>query len=169
MAQAFQDLLRGPEMEGFLRVILAGALGALIGLQREIEGKPAGIRTYGLVAIGAATFTAVGIVAMGNGDPASRVAAQIITGIGFLGAGTILHMKDRVLGLTTAAGLWVSAAVGMAVGSGLYLIGTGTAIAVFLLLQFLRPEWLVRLGLASQEDVEGKITDADLKETPKQR
>ena len=155
------QLLQGPEMEGFLRIILAGFLGAIIGLQREIEGKPAGVRTYGLVAIGAATFTAVGIVAFGQGDPVSRVAAQIITGIGFLGAGTILHMKDRVLGLTTAAGLWVAAAVGMAVGAGMYLIGIGTAVAVFLLLQFLRPEWLVKFGLASMEDVEGKVKDSE--------
>ena len=148
-------------MEGFLRILLAGGLGALIGLQREIDGKPAGIRTYGLVAIGAATFTAAGILGFGAGDPSSRIVAQIITGIGFLGAGTILHLKDRVLGLTTAAGLWVAAALGIAVGSGLYLIGIGTAIAVFLLLQFLRPEVLVKLGVASQEDVEGKVKPSE--------
>lgn len=157
MVHELTQALRGPEMEGFLRILLAGGLGGLMGLQREIEGKPAGIRTYGLVAIGAATFTAAGMLAFGGGDPASRVAAQIITGIGFLGAGTILHMRDRVLGLTTAAGLWVSAAVGMAVGGGLYLIGIGTAVAVFLTLQFVRPEVLVKLGVASQEDVIGKV------------
>ncbi len=152
-------LFADPQWEGLVRILLAGGLAALIGLEREIEGKPAGVRTYGLVGMGAAIFTVAGIYAFGEGDPASRVAAQIVTGIGFLGAGTILHMRRRVVGLTTAAGLWVAAALGMAIGGGLYILGIGAALAMFLLLQFLRPEVLVRFGLASPEDVEGSVTE----------
>jgi putative Mg2+ transporter-C (MgtC) family protein len=154
-------ILRDPQWEGLLRIILAGVLGALIGLEREMSGKPAGIRTYGLVGMGAAAFTVVGVLGFGNGDPVARVAQGIVTGIGFLGAGTILRLDRQIVGLTTAAGVWVAAAVGMAVGAGLYIIAIGGAVAVFLLLQFVNPHVLVRLGLASQEDVEGKIKVVD--------
>jgi putative Mg2+ transporter-C (MgtC) family protein len=157
LGQSLQSLLQDPQVEGLLRIIVAGALGALIGLEREMAGKPAGIRTYGLVGMGSAAFTSVGLLAFGDGDPVSRVAQGIITGIGFLGAGTILQMKRHIVGLTTAAGIWVAASVGMAIGAGLYIVGIGGAIAVFLLLQFLNPNFLVRLGLASQEDVEGRV------------
>lgn len=156
-----QGLLRDPQWEGLLRIILAAFLGALIGLEREMSGKPAGIRTYGLVGMGSGAFTVVGILAFGNGDPVARVAQGIVTGIGFLGAGTILRLDRQIVGLTTAAGVWVAAAIGMAIGSGLYIIGIGGAIAVFLLLQFVNPHLLVRFGLASQEDVEGRIKVAD--------
>jgi putative Mg2+ transporter-C (MgtC) family protein len=139
-----QGIFTDPQVEGLFRVLLAGGLAALVGLEREMEGKPAGIRTYGLVGMGAAIFTDVGIVAFGPGDPGSRVAAQVITGIGFLGAGTILRMQLRVVGLTTAAGLWVAAAIGMAIGSGLYLLGIAAALLTAALLQVLRPEGLVR-------------------------
>jgi putative Mg2+ transporter-C (MgtC) family protein len=152
-----QAFLRDPQWEGLLRIILGGALGALIGLEREMSGKPAGIRTYGLVGMGAAAFTVVGVLAFGNGDPVARVAQGIVTGIGFLGAGTILRLDRQIVGLTTAAGVWVAAAIGMAVGGGLYIIAIGGAVAVFLLLQFVNPHVLVRLGLASQEDIEGKV------------
>jgi putative Mg2+ transporter-C (MgtC) family protein len=152
--------LQDPQVEGLLRILLAGVLAALVGLEREMEGKPAGIRTYGLVGMGAATFTIVGTLVFGPGDPASRVGQGIVTGIGFIGAGTILQMKRHIIGLTTAAGLWVAAAIGMAVGGGLYILGIGGAVLVFLLLQFLRPEILVRFGLATQEDVEGRVVHA---------
>lgn len=154
-----RTFLQDPQLEGLFRVLLAGAIAALIGLEREREGKPAGIRTYGLVGMGAAIFTVVGILAFGAGDPGSRVAAQIVTGIGFIGAGTILHMRRRIVGLTTAAGLWAAAAVGMAIGGGLYILGVGAGIAMFLLLQFLRPEWLVEHGLASEADVVGEVDE----------
>jgi len=152
-----RSFLQDPQVEGLLRVLLAGVLGGMIGLEREIVGKPAGIRTYGLVGMGAAAFTVVGLQVFGDGDPASRIGQGIVTGIGFLGAGTILHMRRRVVGLTTAAGIWVAAAVGMAVGGGLYILGIGAAIFVFLLLQFVRPEFLVRIGLATEEDVKGTV------------
>lgn len=147
------DLLANPELEGLFRIGLAGLIGIAVGFEREFDRKPAGARTYGLVSMGAATFTVVAILAFGQGDPASRVAAQIITGIGFLGAGTILQTKRRILGLTTAAGMWMMAAVGMAIGSGLYIIGIGAGIAVFLILQFLLPGQLMRRsGLDPDEE-----------------
>lgn len=147
-------MLANAELEGLFRIALAGLIGIAVGFERELDRKPAGARTYGLVSMGAATFTVVAIIAFGEGDPASRVAAQIITGIGFLGAGTILQTKRRILGLTTAAGMWMMAAVGMAIGSGLYIIGIGGGIAIFLLLQFLEPGRLLRRHSAESEDEE---------------
>ncbi|CAN5165592.1 hypothetical protein BH24CHL7_BH24CHL7_07750 [soil metagenome] len=161
MPDWLQQIASDPEWEALLRVIVAGAVAVLVGIEREREGKPAGARTYGLVAMGAAIFTVTGIYGFGEGDPGSRIAAQIVTGIGFLGAGTIMHMRRRVVGLTTAAGLWVSAAVGMAIGSGLFILGIGAGIALFLLLQYFHPEWLVSVGLAKPEDVEGVQRDPD--------
>jgi uncharacterized membrane protein YhiD involved in acid resistance len=161
MPDWLETIVRDPEWEALLRVLIAGAVAVLIGIEREREGKPAGARTYGLVAMGAAIFTVTGIYGFGEADPGARIAAQIVTGIGFIGAGTILHMRRRVIGLTTAAGLWVAAAVGMAIGAGLFILGIGAAIFMFILLQFLRPEWLISLGLASAEDVEGVTRHAD--------
>lgn len=152
--------LQDPQVEGLVRIVLAGMLGALVGVEREMEGKPAGVRTYGLVGMGAAMFVVVGMY-FGGGDPVSRVGQGIITGIGFLGAGTILHMRRHVVGLTTAAGIWVAAGVGMAIGAGLYILGIGAAVAMFLLLQFVRPEILIRAGLATEEDVKGKVTEGE--------
>ncbi|MBA3796103.1 MAG: MgtC/SapB family protein [Chloroflexi bacterium] len=110
---------------------------AVVGFDRETKNKPAGLRTHVLVAIGSALCTLVGIYAFGPGDPGSRVAAQIVTGIGFLGAGTIIQVKSGVVGPTTAAGIWAVAAVGMAIGSGLYILGIGAGILMFLALRFL--------------------------------
>jgi putative Mg2+ transporter-C (MgtC) family protein len=146
----FGAILRDPQVEGLARIVLAGVLCALIGLEREFEGKPAGMRTYGLVGMGSAIFTVVGIYAFGPGDP-GRVAAQIVTGIGFLGAGAILHMRLRVVGLTTAAGMWVSAAVGMAIGGGMYILGIGAAVALFIVLQFVQPPRTIRARRAAEE------------------
>jgi putative Mg2+ transporter-C (MgtC) family protein len=154
------QLAASPEWEALLRIVVAGAVAVLVGIEREREGKPAGARTYGLVAMGAAIFTVVGIYGMGAGDPASRIAAQIVTGIGFIGAGTILHMRRRVVGLTTAAGMWVAAGVGMAIGSGLYIIGIGAGIALFVLLQFLRPDWL-RGSSLSREARDDELEEAE--------
>ena len=103
------------------QVLLAIGLGALIGWQREVIGKAAGARTYALVSGGSALFTILSMHAFFGADT-SRVAGQVIVGIGFLGAGLIMHRESHVHGLTTAAGLWVSAAIGMAVGTGYYLL-----------------------------------------------
>jgi putative Mg2+ transporter-C (MgtC) family protein len=136
---AFNTFVGSPEWQGVLRLIVAGVLGVLVGWERELEGKPAGVRTYGAVAIGAAAFTYIGILAYGPGDPGGRLAAQIITGIGFLGAGTIIRAQGQVIGLTTAAGMWVIAAIGMAIGAGLFILGAGGALAIFVLLRFVYP------------------------------
>ena len=106
-----------------LRLLLAGVLGGLIGAEREYRAKVAGMRTHLLVAIGAALMLIVSRYGFdGQGDP-SRVAAQIVSGIGFIGAGAIMVQRRSVHGLTTAAGIWVSAGIGMAVASGLYVVG----------------------------------------------
>lgn len=116
--------------DAVLRLMLAGALGALIGLERERSGKPAGFRTNLLICLGAALVMEISLTVSGSGargDP-GRIGAQIVSGIGFLGAGTILHFRGSVVGLTTAATLWVVAAIGMAVGAQAYLeaiAGTG--------------------------------------------
>jgi putative Mg2+ transporter-C (MgtC) family protein len=121
------------QLEALLRLVLAGIAGAAIGLEREVEDKPAGVRTFATVAFGAALFTIAPAIAFPDQpDSAARVAAQIVTGIGFLGAGTIIQVQDRVEGLTTAAGIWAVAAIGMSFGFGLYVLGAG-ATAVLLL------------------------------------
>lgn len=114
------------------KILLAVFLGAIMGWQREVTGKSAGLRTYALVCSGAALFSHLSVTAF-EGDT-TRVAAQIVTGIGFLGAGIIMHKKNAVVGLTTAAGLWVCAAVGMAVGLGFYLLATIIAFLILIIL-----------------------------------
>ena len=124
------------DVQMFLRLLVAVVLGALVGYERERAGKPAGVRTHGMVSLGAALFAVVSLHGFGGtGDPA-RVAAQIVTGIGFLGAGAILHQRSNVHGLTTAASLWVTAAIGLAVGVGMVFMSLATAVLVFLLLRF---------------------------------
>lgn len=115
-----------------LRLAVAAGLGAAVGVEREIREREAGIRTHLLVAVGAALFTLVGAYGFGGGkvDP-SRVAAQVVTGIGFLGAGAIIREGLSVRGLTTAASLWIVAATGMAAGAGYYwaaVVATGLTI-----------------------------------------
>jgi putative Mg2+ transporter-C (MgtC) family protein len=106
-----------------IRLILAAVLGGIIGLEREIRDKPAGLRTNMLICVGSALFMSLStqVAKLLGGDP-TRIAAQIISGIGFLGAGAVLHSHGFVLGLTTAATIWVAAGVGMALGSGMYLV-----------------------------------------------
>ncbi|MDD5288402.1 MAG: MgtC/SapB family protein [Dehalococcoidales bacterium] len=122
------------QLEMVLRLLLAAALGAIIGFQREHVGKPAGARTLGLISAGAAMFSVISILSFPGGDP-SRIAAGVVTGIGFLGAGAILHRHGGVEGLTTAATIWIAAGIGLAAGAGLYIIApVVTAIALILLL-----------------------------------
>lgn len=134
------------QIELVIRLLLAGILGAAVGLEREFRAKEAGIRTHFLVTLGSALIMIVsqwgfqsvpGIVGLRPAD-AARVAAQIVSGIGFLGAGAIIMQKQSVRGLTTAAGLWVAAGVGMAVGSGLYLMGIATTILMLIGLELFR-------------------------------
>lgn len=115
-----------------IRLLVAAALGALVGLEREIHEHPAGMRTHLLVSLGSAGFTVLSIVAFPapGADPA-RIAAQIVSGVGFLGAGAILKEGATIRGLTTAASLWAVAAVGMAAGAGAWVVAvTVTAIAI---------------------------------------
>jgi putative Mg2+ transporter-C (MgtC) family protein len=103
-------------------------------MERELSGKPAGLRTNILICVGATLFTVLSIkLSLGRGDPA-RVAAQILPGVGFIGAGTILHARGSITGLTSAATIWVVAAIGMALGSGAYTDAIGTAVLVMLIL-----------------------------------
>lgn len=148
------DLLSSQEISFLTRLVLAGILGSLIGLERELRAKEAGLRTHFLVALGSALLMIVSkwgfgdIVAVDGlrgADPA-RVAAQIVSGIGFIGAGAIMVQKHYVLGLTTAAGLWVVAGIGMATGCGLYAIAIfGTLFALIGLELFRFIVKLVRL------------------------
>ncbi len=117
-----------------LRLILAAIIGGFIGIEREVSNRPAGLRTHILVTVGSALITLVSKDGFGGlGDPA-RVAAQIVTGIGFLGAGTIIKTGSSIKGLTTAASLWISAGIGIAIGSGYYLGALVTAGIVLLTL-----------------------------------
>ena len=114
-----------PLLEMILRFLLAAALGAGIGYQRERAGKVAGLRTYTLVSSGAALFTLVSIYGFsGAAVDMSRVAAGVVVGVGFIGAGVILRGRrdEEVAGLTTAATIWITAAIGLATGAGLYLV-----------------------------------------------
>jgi putative Mg2+ transporter-C (MgtC) family protein len=119
-----------------LRLLLAAALGAGIGYQRERSNKPAGLRTHMLISLGSALFTVVSIFGFGVGVDPSRVAAGVVTGIGFIGAGVILRgvRGEHVVGLTTAASIWAVAAIGMAAGVGMYLIATIVAVIAVLVL-----------------------------------
>jgi putative Mg2+ transporter-C (MgtC) family protein len=128
------------EFEMMLRLLLAMLFGGAIGYVREIKKKAAGLRTHTLVCLGSALFTVVSIyMTMGtiNGDP-SRIAASVVTGIGFIGAGTIFQAGGSVRGLTTAASIWICAAIGLAIGSGLYLISTFATILALLVIQLLQ-------------------------------
>ena len=117
-----------------LRLLLAAALGAIVGYQRERAGKPAGLRTHTLICVGAALFTIASIYGFSGASPA-RVAAGIVAGIGFLGAGAIFHREAGIVqGLTTAATIWAVAAIGLAAGAGLYLISTITTAIVLIIL-----------------------------------
>lgn len=121
-----------------LRLFVALVLGALIGLERERQERAAGLRTVTMVSLGSCLFTIVGAYGFSQTDP-SRVAAQIVTGIGFLGAGTIFLRKDLVRGLTTAATIWATAAIGMAAGTTRYFEAAFTTLLVLGILMVLKP------------------------------
>ena len=121
------------------RLVLAAGLGAAIGLEREYRQKPAGLRTNILIAVGSALFTIMSLAMTGrDGDP-GRIAAQVVTGIGFLGGGAIMRNRDTVHGMTTAATIWVNAAIGLAAGSGQYSLATFTTALTLIVLVVLPP------------------------------
>jgi putative Mg2+ transporter-C (MgtC) family protein len=121
-----------------LRLVVALVLGAVIGLERERQERAAGLRTVTMVSLGSCLFTVVGAFGFSQTDP-SRVAAQIVTGIGFLGAGTIFLRKDLVRGLTTAATIWATAAIGMAAGTARYFEAIFTTLLILAVLMVLKP------------------------------
>ena len=118
------------QLEYFIRILLAGICGSVIGLERRKRFKDAGIRTHLILAIGCAVIMIVSKYAFADtlDYDAARVASNIITGVGFLGAGVIFVKSGSVRGLTTAAGIWTTAAIGMAIGAGFYLLGIGVTI-----------------------------------------
>ena len=134
-AQLTADL----RLDLLLKLVMAVVLGGAVGLEREIAGKPAGLRTNILICVGAALITDISVqIVQGPGgarlgDPA-RLAAQIVSGIGFIGAGTIMQARGTVTGLTSAATIWVVAAIGIAIGAGRYIEAAGAGVLVTLVL-----------------------------------
>lgn len=134
-------LLTPLDLEMFVRISLAFVLGGIIGWERERRNRPAGLRTHILVAAGSACFTLASIYGFGTpsaGVDTSRVAAQIVSGVGFLGAGTIFRTPDTVRGLTTAASIWMVAAIGMLAGAGLFALAVFSTALVVITLTLLR-------------------------------
>jgi putative Mg2+ transporter-C (MgtC) family protein len=159
-----------------LRLFVALVLGAVIGIEREYHDHPAGLRTLALVAFGSCLFTALGAYLFGRSTDPTRIAAQVVTGIGFLGAGAILRTGDGIKGLTTAATIWVVAAIGMAVAFNLYLLAMmGTAMVLAWLLVFRlfeerifhkeRPEPRLRFG-RRKTDPQGPDSLPELQKKP---
>lgn len=128
------------ENEMMIRLLLATVFGGAIGYVRELTKKAAGLRTHTLVCLGSTVFTLVSIYmvkGMPGGDP-TRIAASVVTGIGFIGAGTIFQTGGSVKGLTTAASIWVCAAIGLAVGAGLYELATLATVLSLIVIQLLQ-------------------------------
>lgn len=128
------------EAELTLRLVLALLVGAVIGLERERRGRPAGLRTFILVALGSCLFMLVSASVAASSDHADpgRIAAQVVSGIGFLGGGLLLRTGDTVRGLTTAAGIWAVAALGLAAGAGMYFVTVVGTVLVLIVLTVLR-------------------------------
>ncbi len=157
------------EYEILFRLVRAAVLGGVVGLEREVHGRPAGIRTYLLLCMGSAlimvvseylyfTLDSKGWEAILRSDP-ERIAAQALTGIGFLGAGVILRYKDSIRGLTTAACVWVACAVGLAIGAGFYLFGVAvTALTLVSLVGLkvlerkLKKDWYKEMTVVSRDE-----------------
>ena len=131
-----KEVQMGFDVEFIFRVLLAGLLGGLIGFDRQRMHKPAGLRTHILVAIGAAVFTIISAKAFPN-DPA-RITANIVVGIGFLGAGTIWKAQNHVQGLTTAVSIWATAGIAVAAALGFYWEAAATAVIIFLVLELVK-------------------------------
>ena len=118
-----------------LQILLALGLAGVIGYEREKYSKPAGLRTHMLLAIGCTTLTILSFNAFPNPTDHSRLAAAIITGIGFIGAGTVLQTRERIVGLTTAASIWLTASVSLAVGTGYYVLAIAGTIIGYIILE----------------------------------
>ena len=144
----YQDII-SPDVNltgAVVRLVLSMILGAVIGIERRRKGQIAGLRTFALISMGATLAMLISIyipqeyLGLKNGDP-GRIAAQVVSGVGFLGAGAIIQMKGSVRGLTTAAGIWMAACIGLAVGAGMYLISIiATLLIIFILVNIERIE-----------------------------
>jgi len=154
-----------------LRLAAGLILGAIIGFERELHRQPAGFRTHSLVSLGAALFTVVSAFGFGGAavDP-TRIAAQIVSGIGFIGAGTILQYRGHIRGLTTAASLWSVAAIGTAAGAGLYVVAAAGTVLILVVLSLLdRVEELARrrMGLPPESyELPGEPSDGKSQDLP---
>src|SRR6202162_3203069 len=165
--QRIFDLLHGEMASGFVvtsisRLVLAAILGGIIGLERELKHRPAGLRTNMFICFGAALFTVLSRALAAEPSDYTRIAAQIIPGIGFIGAGSILHTRGLTTGLTTAATLFVVASVGMAAGGGLYLtavFATGLVLLALFALGHMEETFNIKLLMTSYE-----VTGASVEE-----
>jgi len=172
LQQIYDDIV-SPEVTlwgALFKLVLSMLLGAVVGLERRRKGQVAGLRTFALIAMGATLAMLISIyipqvyLGLKNGDP-GRIAAQVVSGVGFLGAGAIIQMKGSVRGLTTAAGIWMTACLGLAVGAGMYLISIlATLLIIFILVNIERIEQ--RTGFSWESRVirvklQGIVTDLD--------
>ncbi len=169
--QSFYDTVNGVEVNSVsavYRLLLSMLLGSVVGYERKRKGQSAGVRTFSLIAMGATLAMLLSIyvpqeyLGLKNGDP-GRIAAQVLSGIGFLGAGAIIQMKGSIRGLTTAAGIWMVATIGLAVGVGMYWVSViATALILFILVQLERIEHRISLGSESRIirlKLDGIVTD----------
>ncbi len=165
--QHFLDLLHGEMASGIVgssltRLVLAAILGGIIGLERELNHRPTGLRTNMFICFGAALFTVLSAALAGVPSDAARIAAQIIPGIGFIGAGSILHTRGLTSGITSAATLFVVASIGMAAGGGLYvtaMFATGVVLIALFVLGHLEETFNLKVLLSSYE-----VTGASVEE-----
>jgi putative Mg2+ transporter-C (MgtC) family protein len=149
-------------LEFLLQLVLAVLLGSFVGIEREVAKKTAGMRTFALVSLGSALFTILSIYGITNAtnvDP-TRIAAQIVVGVGFIGAGLIIFDQQKLQGVTTAGGLWVASAIGMAVGFRFYIVAIFTALLALLVFTVF---WRF------EEDVLRKQLPLSSKNTPKRK
>lgn len=143
------------EVEMIARVLLAAVLGAALGVEREVQNKTAGLRTHTLVAAGAALFTVAGASVAIEGADATRIAAQVVTGIGFIGAGGMIKTGFTITGITTAATLWFAAALGVATGFGFYVVAAAAlAIAVVSIVAFAPLRGILRRRTTQSLEIE---------------
>lgn len=159
LLEAFYDAINSVEvntLSSVYKLCLSLLLGSVVGFERKRKGQSAGVRTFALISMGATLAMLLSIyvpqeyLGLKNGDP-GRIAAQVITGIGFLGAGAIIQMKGSVRGLTTAAGIWMVATIGMAVGVGMYVLSiVATCLILFILVQLERIEHRLSVGADSR-------------------
>ena len=159
------------EWDFILKIFIAGVLGGIIGFEREIRAKGAGVRTHFIVSLGSALFMIISQYAFTGQFDHSRVAAQVVSGIGFIGAGVIIFQKNAVRGVTTAAGLWVAAAIGLAAGAGMYSVAAAAMLLTVICLEMMHflniryGEKIMDLTLTSDGEEDFHAVLKQLKET----